>query len=66
MTKDEMILGLKAGRTLMQDGWASDEDKQSVQELLDAGLITRELKVGDQYSAYLIRWKQCSPNGEAS
>jgi len=56
MTKDEMITGLKAGYALMQDGGASEAEKQAVRELRDAGLITMELVQGDQYSAWRIRW----------
>lgn len=57
MTKDEMIEGLKAGRTLAQDGWATEEEKRAVRELWADGLITIVLEqVGEQYSRYRIRW----------
>lgn len=59
MTKDEMVDGLKAGRTLFQDGWATEAEKQAVAELEAEGLVTVELEeVEEQYSRNRIRWRQ--------
>lgn len=58
MTKDEMIRGLSAGRTLYQDGGASEAERAAVDELEAEGLITRELQeVEEQYSRWKIRWR---------
>lgn len=40
MTKDEMITGLQAGRTLIQEEWAAHEEVQCVDELVDEGVAT--------------------------
>lgn len=55
MTREEIIEGLRAGRTLVQDGWATEQEVRVVDDLVREGLATRDFREGDQYSAYLIR-----------
>jgi hypothetical protein len=58
MTKAEMVEGLKAGRVLIFDGWASDEDKRALADLHSDDLITAEWHESEQYSCWKVRWKQ--------
>lgn len=61
MTKDEMIAGLKSGRTLIVDGWSSPKERQAIRELLEEGLINiSDLIVNyeDQYSYHRVTWKK--------
>lgn len=37
MTKEEMLVGLKAGRTLIQEEWADAAEIQTVDELIADG-----------------------------
>jgi hypothetical protein len=56
-TKDEMITGLKAGRTLVMDR----RDAPEFGDLLDLereGLVTqRSIEIDDQSSAIMWRWR---------
>jgi hypothetical protein len=59
MTKREIIRGLKSGLTLVFDAWAYPDERQTLQELVDAGLIEiSEAVAGDQYSYHRVTWKQ--------
>lgn len=58
MTKEEMIQGLQAGRTLVLDGWAHEDERKAIAELVEADLVTMEFREGNQCSAYYIKWKQ--------
>lgn len=57
MKKQEMIKGLKAGRELILDGWASAEERDAIADLQKDDLITAEFVETDQYSFYRIKWK---------
>jgi hypothetical protein len=57
-TKEQIIAGLKAGRTLMQDRSDAPEYTDLL-ELEKAGLVTSELVVFDEQSSALRwRWKK--------
>jgi len=58
MIKREMIKGLKAGRTLILDGWASHEDLAALAELDREGLTVAEWHETEQYSCWKVRWKK--------
>lgn len=62
-----MIAGLKAGRVLRQDGWASDDERQAVYEMHRDGIIDIEQCGSDaaQYTFLRITWKP-SPSTEPS
>ena len=57
MTREEMIAGLKAGRTLCVDR----RDAPELPELLalqEQGFVTSKLLEGDQYSVLQFKWKR--------
>lgn len=58
MNQQEMINGLKAGKTLMLDGAATPHERHAVQLLIEGSLVEVAFVEGDQYGAYKIRWKQ--------
>lgn len=54
-TKDEMVAGLQAGRTLMLDRRDAPE-LEDLRELERQGLVTSELVIHDEQSS-AIRWR---------
>jgi hypothetical protein len=57
LTKEQLIAGLKAGRTANVDRRDAPE-LQDLMELVDAGLVTSRLVVIDEQSSVLkFRWK---------
>jgi hypothetical protein len=56
-----MLDGLKAGRTLVQDGWAKPHEVELLDRLEREGKITRTFHEGDQYSCYKVRWVEDEP-----
>jgi hypothetical protein len=58
MTREEIIAGLKAGRALMLDGAATEDEREMIAELEAEGLVDVKLVHGDQYSACRITWRK--------
>lgn len=57
MEKKEIITGLKAGKALMLDGWATPEERKIISNLDKKGKINMQFLEGDQYGAWRITWK---------
>jgi hypothetical protein len=55
ISKDELIAGLKAGKTACVDRRDAPE-LQDLLELQDQGLVTSTLVEGDQYSVAKFTW----------
>jgi hypothetical protein len=65
MNQQEMISGLKAGKTLMLDGAATPDERHAVQLLIEGDLVDVTFVEGDQYGAFKIKWKQAHPSRES-
>lgn len=57
MNREEIVKGLKAGRTLCMDGAATPEERAIIAALDDEGLIDMEFLEGEQYGVFRIRWR---------
>ena len=66
MDRAEIEHGLKAGRMLCVDGWATDEVKQIIRDLVGEGPVTAELVEGDQYSFVKVKWGAPKPDKETT
>lgn len=56
MTHDEMLTGLKAGRTLVQDSYASEADIRFIDELEREGLVKTFDASLEQETRRKVRW----------
>jgi hypothetical protein len=54
MTRDEILNGLKTGRTLHMDGAATAEERALLHSLINEGLVNTTFVEGDQYNYYKV------------
>jgi hypothetical protein len=65
ISREDMIAGLKAGRTMVVDRKDAPE-LQDLLELEQEGLVTSEfVEYDEQSSALKFRWKKADPNAQA-